>query len=101
MADPTSVTEYRLGEMEKGLRDLRGDVKEAIGTLGGGMTALQTQLTTYQSSMADKYALRRDLEEVKADVQHLSDRAWVLGVALIGSATGIVIAIISWFKPGH
>jgi chromosome segregation ATPase len=63
LPESPDVTSYRLDKLEEGVAALRGDFKEAIGTLNAGITALQAQLNLYQTNMADKYMTRREARE--------------------------------------
>lgn len=110
MPQTDDVTSFRLGQLEKGVDTLRSDLKEAIGTLGGGMTALQTQLHSYQSNVVDRFVSRREAEEKLDDIEErlrlldaridtLAQRSWMLVLALIAAGTSAAIAIINWVKP--
>lgn len=94
------VTNWRLGELERGFKELRGDLKEAVGTLGGGMTALQTQLSSYQTNMADKYVTRRDFDELQKRVDSSTEWAWKAAALLLSLASAL-FTFASWLHPFH
>lgn len=94
-----SVLSWRVREMESRLKELQQALDKAVGTFGSGVTSLQTQLTSYQQNISDKYVLRRDLDQVNERIDVMANRGWVLGLALLASVTSIVVAVISWFRP--
>lgn len=97
-----TVTSWRIGELERGFKDLRGELKEAVGTLGGGMTALQTQLISYQGNMGDKYVPRREFKELSDRVdkqgEQQSEWGWKIISGLL-SASAVIIALIALIHP--
>lgn len=101
---PESVTSWRIGELERGFKELRGDLKEAVGTLGGGMTALQTQLSSYQTGMSDKYVPRRDFDELVKRVEAQSEWGWKAASLLLSGAAALftlIGALAGWMHPLH
>lgn len=104
-SSPDSVISWRIGELEKASKEMRGDLKEAVGQLGGALTALQTQLISYQSNISEKYVTRRDFEafvrrsDERADEQ--SEWGWK-ALSLACSAAAVLIAGAAWLHPfGH
>lgn len=122
MSEAPEVLSFRVGEVEKSLRELRGEMKEAVGQLGGGMTALQTQLASYQTSVGDRFVPRREYEqrhselqqavmtirkELQAEIDQLeqasnqdSMRFW-MALSALGTIGAFVAAVIGWFRPLH
>ena len=105
-----AVMAYRLSQMEASVRELRGEFKESFGTLGGGLTALQTQLSSYQTTQADRFITRREAEDRFGTHQErldaLSDQAgqrgWLLAMALVSALISAVFSAIGWLHPfGH
>lgn len=102
---------------------LRGDLKEATGTFGAGIAALQTQLTHYQSNQDEKYLRRREavdmfeearmartaqderLQQQRERIDQLADqissRGWMLLSAVIGAVLSAVFAAASWSHVAH
>ena len=111
MSDSPEVLAFRVGELEKNVTGLRNDLKELGGTLGGGMTALQTQLSNYQTTMGDRYVTRRDWEARNAEVEahfrqmvtnddQTATRAWLV-VSSLGTVAAALVAFFGWFRPMH
>lgn len=99
---PDTVTSWRLGELERGFKEMRGELKEAVGTLGGGLTALQTQLSTYQTNISDKYVQRRDFDALVKRLEEQENRQSEWGWKLITvalSAGAVIIALVAWLHP--
>lgn len=94
---PDSVTSWRLGELERGFRDMRGELKEAVGTLGGGLTALQTQLSSYQTNISDKYVSRRDFEafqhKIEEEMAERSEWGWKVWSLVVASFAALISLI--------
>lgn len=105
------VTSFRLGELERGFREIRGDLKEAVGTLGGGMTALQTQLSSYQTTMGDRFVPRRDFEarqrEIDERFKELAiqrDQAanrWPMWISAVCAGLSVMALYFTVFHPMH
>lgn len=113
MSDPgdVTVTSFRLSQLELGMKEMRNDLKEAVGTLGGGMTALQTQLSSYQTNISDRFVTRRDFElrnadvddrmkEMASSVDQSATRFW-MAVSALGTVGACAAAVLGWFRPGH
>src|SRR5260370_38411967 len=103
--DGDGVTQFRLGQLEANIKELRGDLKEAIGVLGGGMTALQTQLSSYQTSMIERFVLRRDFDNIVKSVDELQARegarGWMIAGALLSALGSLIVGVIGWLRPLH
>lgn len=110
-ADSPEVLSFRVGEMEKNLSALRSDLKEAVGSLGGGMTALQTQLASYQANLGDRFVTRRDWEQHNREVAEKfrqlaaeqdtgSTRLWI-AVSALAALGSFCAALVGWFRPLH
>lgn len=111
-----TLTAYRLGQVETSLKDMQGNLREAVGTLGGGLTALQTQLTNYQMGLADRYVLRREADQLAKEIEERTqktearlneivdkdaERGWKVAAAMIGALVSTVLAAIGWLRPPH
>ena len=122
MSEAPEVLSFRVGEVEKSLREMRGEMKEAVGQLGGGMTALQTQLAAYQTSVGDRFVPRREYDtrhaelqqavklfraELQASIDKLEQennqdavRFW-MALSAVGAIGAFIAAVIGWFRPLH
>lgn len=104
MMQPTNsspeLMSYRLGEVERGVKELRGELNEAVGQLGGGMTALQTQLAAYQNNISEKYVSRREFDELQNRVDKQSEWGWKIATISISAASAVFTAI-GWLRPFH
>ena len=113
MSDPgdVTVTSFRLSQLELGMKEMRNDLKEAVGTLGGGMTALQTQLSSYQTSISDRFVSRRDWESRNIEIDERmkemvtsrdqSAIRWWMAVSALSAAGACLFAGLTWLHPGH
>lgn len=68
--EQSSITEYRLAVVEKRLEDLFVAIKEAVGQLGGQMTALQSTIVALQQDMPKSYTPRPESQALQ-DAQDL------------------------------
>lgn len=111
---------WRLRQVEEGMAGLRGDLKEAVGTFGAGITALQTQLTHYQTNISEKYITRREAEDLVAEARSVrkatderitrmgeridqvadqqSTRAWMLTAAMLTALISAAFTAIGWLQ---
>lgn len=90
---------YRVEQLEKSMQGMRGDVQSAVGQLGGGLTALQTQLTTWQGNSVRP----RDFDELTRRVDSIANaetqRGWMLAGALLTSIIAAIFTVIGWMAP--
>lgn len=122
MDSSTEVLSFRVGEVEKNLRAMRGEMKEAVGQLGGGLTALQTQLASYQTTVSDRFVPRREYDQRHAELQQAiklfrselqasidkleqennqdAVRFW-MALSALGTIGAFIAAVIGWFRPLH
>lgn len=68
-----SVMLHRLATVEQGQKDLQAMVKEAVGQLGGQLTALQTQLAVWQQELPKSYTPRPEAAERHRGVEDRFD----------------------------
>lgn len=61
----SALTEYRLAVVERRIEDLFMALKEAVGQLGGQMTALQSTMVAMQHDLPKSYQPRPEAEAVK------------------------------------
>ncbi len=122
MTETTAVTdgtlEYRVGEVEKTLKELRGEVSQSIKDSEVGRREIISMLTTYQSTLpkefvtlrevTDKFtAQQKQIDENRRSIDALeareSTRGWAIAsgmaLGLLAFVTAIVAAIIG-LHPG-
>jgi hypothetical protein len=111
-SDPLdAVRDFQLRELKANVDDLRNDLKGATATMGGQITALQTQLIAWQTSMGQQFTPRLEAKVVNdnidqriADntkrVERLEQAFWGVLTLLLGTLGTAVFALLRQ-PPGH
>ena len=95
-----SVTDWRLGELEKSLREMRSELKV-------GLASLNTKLEDAGRLYMTRHEYEQRHRELQQRVERLEEgddqsavRMW-LAVSAIGTLGSFIAATLAWTRPLH